>query len=79
MTTGGPDPSPVGMQSGELQFLVSVPKEGDYALTVEYATAMEIGTGSWIQVAVEKNENSSIFYDDFLLASKENTTTKLGL
>ncbi len=65
----GPEASPVGMQSGELQFHVVVPKAGIYVLTVEYTTAMEPGIGSWLQVAVGENDNSTIFYDDFLPAS----------
>lgn len=70
----GPDATPVGMESGELQFSVVVEKAGEYDLTVQYATAMEPGTGSWLQIAVGEREESTIFYDDFLPASKDKET-----
>ena len=66
----GPQQSPVGAMSGELGFIVDVPKAGIYELTVDYASGTEVGIGSWLQVAVgEKAEKLS--YDDFLPSTKD--------
>lgn len=62
----GPEATPMGEQSGELAFVVSVPEEGDYRLVVNYAAGTEVGTGSWLQAAVGEKENTCICYDDFL-------------
>lgn len=62
----GPGPAPVGEQSSELEFRVTVGKTGVYSLYVTYATGQEIGVGSWLQVAVGRGEQSHVFYDDFL-------------
>ena len=62
----GPEPSPVGIQSSELEFHVSVPKAGNYLVYVTYATGQEVGVGSWLQIAVGKKEQSNVYYDDFL-------------
>lgn len=70
----GPDQTPVGDMSGELAFEVSAEKAGEYALTVTYATDVQIGCGSWLQVAVGEKENAEIFYDNFLTAT-ENAET----
>lgn len=65
----GPGPSPVGALSGELVFTVEVPKDGAYELTVNYATSAEIGTGSWLQVAVGEGASAELVYDDFVMSS----------
>lgn len=70
----GPDASPVGQLSGELGFTVSVPAAGEYDLTVEYATAREVGCGSWLQVAVGEGETSVLCYDDFLPETENKET-----
>ena len=62
----GPQPSPVGTQSSELEFRVNVPKTGDYLVYVTYATGQEDCVGSWLQIAVGNKKQSRIFYDDFL-------------
>ena len=62
----GPGPSPVGAQSSELEFHVNVPKAGNYTVYVTYAAGQEIGVGSWLQLALGKQEQSKVFYDDFL-------------
>lgn len=70
----GPEQTPVGMESGELHFTVTVEKAGSYDLTVTYATAMEAGCGSWLQVAVREGEYTQIYYDDFMPASPNSET-----
>lgn len=62
----GPVPSPVGEQSSELEFHVCVPKAGTYSVYVTYATGQEAGVGTWLQIAVGKQEQSHVYYDDFL-------------
>lgn len=62
----GPVPSPVGEQSSELEFHVCVPKAGTYSVYVTYATGQEAGVGTWLQIAVGKQEQSYVYYDDFL-------------
>lgn len=65
----GPEASPVGMTSAECRLTVEVPEDGEYELTVTYATAMKIGTGSWLQIAVSEGENAVLCYDDFMKAT----------
>lgn len=60
----GPDPTPVGMQSGELHFEVTVPNDGEYAIYVLYATGEEEGIGSLLQMAVKGMD--AVVFDDFL-------------
>lgn len=66
----GPDPTPVGEQSGELVFAVKAPAAGSYRVTVTYATGEEAGQGSWLQLAVGEGEESVVYYDDFLPATE---------
>lgn len=62
----GPWASPVGVRSGELGFVIQVPKAGEYELLVTYATGREEGVGSWLQVAVGEGNTTELFYDGFL-------------
>ena len=61
--------SPVGPMSGELVFDLDIPKEGEYELTVNYATARQNGCGEWLQVAVGTGANTQYFYDNLLPAT----------
>ena len=70
----GPDPTPVGERSGEVAFAVTAPKEGEYRLYVTYATGMENGVGSWLQIAVGEKETAELIYDDFLPSSEDKET-----
>lgn len=70
----GPDPTPVGPRSGELQFKVTVPTTGEFAISVEYATAMVPETGSWLQVAVGEGADATMYYDDFLPGTENRET-----
>ena len=63
--------SPVGDMSGELVFVVNGAyddgrEETDAVIYIEYATGHEPGTGEWLQVAVDNEQGSTLFYDDFL-------------
>ena len=69
--------SPVGAMSGELVFMVnggydevfnqiSAREEIDAVIYIEYATGREPGTGEWLQVAVDNEQGSTLFYDDFV-------------
>ena len=62
--------SPVGPMSGELVFELSVPEDGEYNLSVNYATGRENGVGEWLQIATDFGENTQYFYDDLLPASE---------
>lgn len=66
----GPENTPVGEQSGELQFSVEVPAAGEYFITVEYASGQEPGCGEWLQMAC----NDRVIYDDLLPATADKET-----
>ena len=61
--------TPVGAMSGELVFDVEIPSDGDYSISLTYATGEEAGCGSWLQLAV----NDELLYDDFLPATESTT------
>ncbi len=61
--------SPVGPMSGELVFDLDIPEEGEYELTVNYATARQNGCGEWLQVAVGSGDDTQYFYDYLLPAT----------
>ena len=63
-------PTPVGQQSGELEFAVHAEVAGTYEVSLSYATGEEAGIGSWLQLAV----GDEIFYDDFLPATEGKDT-----
>lgn len=58
--------TPAGMQSGELEFMINTSFAGEYEIFISYATGEEVGIGSWLQMAVEKE----VVYDDFLPATE---------
>ena len=61
--------TPVGDMSGELHFNFNIGIPGEYEeydLFVEYATGRELGTGEWLQIAVDNEDGSKLIYDDFL-------------
>ena len=62
--------SPVGPMSGELVFVLSVPEDGEYNLSVNYATGRENGVGEWLQIATDFGEKAQYFYDDLLPATE---------
>ena len=62
----GPEHSPIGEESSELEFHVNVPAKGRYNVYVTYAAGKEVGVGSWLQIAVGKKEQTTIYYDDFM-------------
>ena len=68
--------SPVGDMSGELTFNINagIPEEIEYdemALVIEYATGREPGVGAWLQVAVDSENGSVLYYDDLLKETKD--------
>jgi len=70
----GPEATPIGDWSGEVSFAITVPVDGEYELSVEYATGREPGTGTWLQVATGHDESVRVFYDDELPESKDKDT-----
>lgn len=62
----GPDHTPVGMMSGELNFNVKVATAGDYKMIVTYATDKVVGCGNWLQIAVGCGKEADVVYDDFV-------------
>ncbi|WP_219845403.1 glycoside hydrolase family 27 protein [Paenibacillus sp. AR247] len=58
--------TPVGDRWGELAFTVNAPAGGNYAITVNYASGEENGTGRWLQLAVGSAENETRYFDDLL-------------
>lgn len=63
----GPARTPVGNQSGELLFEITVPMDGEYSLSVCYATGEEEGVGCLLQVAIK--ESGNVIFDDCLKPS----------
>jgi alpha-galactosidase len=61
--------SPVGPMSGELVFNLDIPEEGEYELTVNYATARQNGCGEWLQIAVGTGVDTQYFYDNLVPAT----------
>ena len=62
----GPDATPVGDQSSELHFTVSVIEAGEYELIVNYKAGAGEGVGQWLQVAVLNDGKNEYYYDDFV-------------
>lgn len=65
--------TPYGDQSGELMFKVTAPADGEYKITVNYASGTEIGKGQWLQLAVGDVQNETRYFDDILEASSDFT------
>ena len=68
------DVTPIGDLWSELQFTVNAPVAGEYAVTVNYASGEEIGTGRWLQLAVGSVVEEKRYFDD-LLPLTETTTS----
>lgn len=66
----GPEVSPIGDLSSELQFEPEVEEAGNYELTVEYEAGVQINKGSWLQIAVGTKEKTQIAFDDELPATE---------
>lgn len=58
--------TPVGDRWSELEFTVKAPANGKYAITVNYASGEEDGTGRWLQLAVGNADNETRYFDDLL-------------
>lgn len=60
----GPERTPIGDESTEIHIKVTVPKTGEYSLTMDYKAGKEIGCGSFVQI---KTDNDVMpVYDDFV-------------
>ena len=62
----GPDNTPVGLQSSEIWFNVEIPGEGEYQISVLYATGKEEGTGQWLQICYTKGSESIMVFDGLM-------------
>lgn len=60
------DMTPVGDLSSELAFNVNVPVAGKYTVTIHYASAEEVGTGRWLQLAVGHLSDEKRYFDQLL-------------
>ncbi len=70
----GPDHTPIGDLSTEARFSFDAPSDGEYELTVEYATSKEPGQGEWLQVAVGTGDDAEYFFDDLLAPTQDKET-----
>ena len=70
----GPENSPLFDVSSELVFGVEILEDGEYSLSVEYASDCENGCGCWLQIAVGNAENALCIFDDMLEATKDKDT-----
>lgn len=66
--------TPVGDRWGELQLTVNAPVKGEYAITVNYASGEEDGTGRWLQLAIGDAENETRYLDHLLPLTQSTTT-----
>lgn len=66
--------TPIGEQSGELEFIVNAPSAGEYVISVNFASGEETGVGRWLQLAVGNVENETRYFDN-LLPLTQNTDT----
>ncbi|MBS7294554.1 MAG: alpha-galactosidase, partial [Treponema sp.] len=74
----GPEQTPVGMESGELHFEVTVPASGEYKLYVNYASGEEPGCGQWLQVAVGSPAAAKAPKGAYDAGSSSNATAPAG-
>ncbi len=58
--------TPVGDLWCELEFTVNAPVSGEYAITVNYASGEQVGTGRWLQLAVGNKDNETRYFDNLL-------------
>ncbi len=65
--------TPAGDRWCELQFTVDAPAAGEYAITANYASGEEVGTGRWLQLAVGNADNETRFFDDMLPLTESTT------
>lgn len=70
----GPDRTPIGDQSSELQFSLDIPEEGEYQISVSYASGEEEGHGNWLQIAVDDDTEKGLLFDELLPASPDKET-----
>jgi alpha-galactosidase len=66
--------TPVGDRWSEIGFTVNVSCAGEYSIAVNYASGEEIGTGSWLQIAVGNTDHETRYFDN-LLPLTDSTTT----
>lgn len=66
--------TPVGDRWSELKFTVNAPASGEYAITVNYASGEEDGTGRWLQLAVGDAEHETRYFDQLLPLTPSTTT-----
>lgn len=68
------DMTPVGDLSSELAFTINVPTAGEYSISVNYASAEEVGTGRWLQLAVGHLDVEKRYFDQMLPLTETKTT-----
>lgn len=66
--------TPVGDRWGELEFTVNAPASGKYAITINYASGEEDGTGRWLQLAVGNADNETRYFDNLLPLTQSTAT-----
>jgi alpha-galactosidase len=66
--------TPVGDRWCELEFTVNAPASGKYAITINYASGEEDGTGRWLQLAVGNADNETRYFDNLLPLTQSTAT-----
>ncbi|MGM0881061.1 MAG: alpha-galactosidase [Bacillota bacterium] len=66
--------TPVGDRWGELEFTVNAPASGKYAITINYASGEENGTGRWLQLAVGNADIETRYFDNLLPLTQSTAT-----
>ena len=62
----GPDNKPIDLQSSELWINVEIPCEGEYQISVLYATGKEEGIGQWLQIKSPTDKDGGLTFDGLL-------------
>lgn len=60
----GPEHTPVGEESCELEIQVAIPESGEYLVKLDCLMGEESGMGQWVQVAMGKGPSLNMLFDD---------------
>lgn len=62
--------SPLGDLSSELEFIVAVPEDGEYDISVLCKSGKEVGCGEWLQLAVGSVQNETRYFDGIIMSTE---------
>lgn len=62
--------TPLGELSSELEFVVAVPDDGEYLISVLCKPGRENGCGEWLQLAVGLPQNETRYFDGIIMSTE---------